>query len=123
LNTAYPRPSYTAYPVLCPIQLRMTKVIKGEFEKIKDVKVEDISLLVTCDTPLEVFNNEVSRLSGMDDDLFTYEVEVSNIPCDSKMDDDSEQEADDDRGCTGSEEDDVVNAHEEEYSDDEMICA
>ncbi|GJS12815.1 hypothetical protein Tco_0407287 [Tanacetum coccineum] len=74
----------------------MTKVIKGEFEKIKDVKVEDVSL--TCDTPLEVFNNEVSRLSGMDDDLFTYEVEVVNIPCDSKMDDDSEHEADDDMG-------------------------
>ncbi|GKE77078.1 hypothetical protein Tco_1543198, partial [Tanacetum coccineum] len=39
---------------------------------------------------------EVSRLSRMDDDLFTYEVEVANIPCDSKMDNDSEQEADDD---------------------------
>ncbi|GKC60583.1 hypothetical protein Tco_1088181 [Tanacetum coccineum] len=74
----------------------MTKVIKGEFEKIKDVKVEDVSL--TCDTPLEVFNNEVNRLSGMDDDLFTYEVDVANIPCDSKMDDDSEHEADDDMG-------------------------
>ncbi|GJR69180.1 hypothetical protein Tco_0015245 [Tanacetum coccineum] len=74
----------------------MTKVIKGEFEKIKDVKVEDVSL--TCDTPLEVFNNEVNRLSRMDDDLFTYEVEVANIPCDSKMDDDSEHEADDDMG-------------------------
>ncbi|GKA22049.1 hypothetical protein Tco_0708011 [Tanacetum coccineum] len=72
----------------------MTKVIKLEFEKIKDVKVEDVPL--TYDTPLEVFNNEVSRLSGMDDDLFTYEVEVANIPCDSKIDDDSEQEADDD---------------------------
>ncbi|GJS12754.1 hypothetical protein Tco_0407226 [Tanacetum coccineum] len=72
----------------------MTKVIKGEFEKIKDVKVEDVPL--TCDTPLEVFDNEVSRLSGMDDDLFTYE--VANIPCDLKMDDDSEQEADDDMG-------------------------
>ncbi|GKC50207.1 hypothetical protein Tco_1072952 [Tanacetum coccineum] len=34
----------------------MTKVIKGEFDKIKDVKVEDVSL--TCHTPLEVFNNE-----------------------------------------------------------------
>ncbi|GKF65985.1 hypothetical protein Tco_0192502, partial [Tanacetum coccineum] len=54
----------------------MTKVIKGEFEKIKDVKVEDVSL--TCDTSLEVFNNEVNRLSGMDDD--------------------SEHEADDDMG-------------------------
>ncbi|GJX07015.1 hypothetical protein Tco_0194947 [Tanacetum coccineum] len=46
--------------------LRMTKVIKGEFEKIKDVKVEDVSL--TCDTSLKVFNDKVNRLSGMDDD-------------------------------------------------------
>ncbi|GJZ38390.1 hypothetical protein Tco_0584953 [Tanacetum coccineum] len=74
----------------------MTKVIKGEFEKIKDVKVEDV--LLTCDTPLEVFNKEVSRLSGMDNDLFTYEVEVANIPCNSKMDDDLGHEADDDIG-------------------------
>ncbi|GJV36637.1 hypothetical protein Tco_1409114 [Tanacetum coccineum] len=74
----------------------MTKVIKGEFEKIKDVKVEDVPL--TCDASLEVFNDEVSRLSKMDDDLFTYEVEIANIPCDSKMDNDSEQEADDDMG-------------------------
>ncbi|GJR52664.1 hypothetical protein Tco_1403185 [Tanacetum coccineum] len=78
------------------IRLRMTKVIKREFEKIKDVKVEDVSL--TCDTPLEVFNNEVNRLSGMDDDLFTYEFDVANIPCDLKMDDDSEHEVDDDMG-------------------------
>ncbi|GKF08097.1 hypothetical protein Tco_0042321, partial [Tanacetum coccineum] len=56
--------------------------------------VEDVSL--TCDTSLEVFNNEVNRLSGMDDDLFTYEVEVAIIPCDSKMDDDSEHEANND---------------------------
>ncbi|GKG54368.1 hypothetical protein Tco_0557891 [Tanacetum coccineum] len=34
----------------------------------------------------------------MDDDLFTYKVEVDNIPCNSKMDNDSEQEADDDMG-------------------------
>ncbi|GKB25036.1 hypothetical protein Tco_0864437 [Tanacetum coccineum] len=38
----------------------------------------------------------------MDDDLFTYEVEIANIPCDSNKDDDSEQrmshEADDDIG-------------------------
>ncbi|GJX54558.1 hypothetical protein Tco_0282927 [Tanacetum coccineum] len=34
----------------------------------------------------------------MDDDLFTYEVKVANIPCNSKMDDDSEHEADDDMG-------------------------
>ncbi|GKA54277.1 hypothetical protein Tco_0753226 [Tanacetum coccineum] len=74
----------------------MTKVIKGEFEKIKYVKVEDVSL--TCDTPLNVFNNEVSRLRGMDDDLFTYEVNVANFPCDLKIDDDSEHETDDDMG-------------------------
>ncbi|GJU07232.1 hypothetical protein Tco_1123662 [Tanacetum coccineum] len=34
----------------------------------------------------------------MDNDLFTYEVEVANIPCDWKIDDDSEHEADDDIG-------------------------
>ncbi|GJX66725.1 hypothetical protein Tco_0301068 [Tanacetum coccineum] len=34
----------------------------------------------------------------MDNNLFTYEVEVANIPCNSKMDDDSEHEADDDMG-------------------------
>ncbi|GJS99327.1 hypothetical protein Tco_0820497 [Tanacetum coccineum] len=76
------------YSKKSPIRLRMTKVMKGEFKKIKDVKVEDVSL--TCDASLEVFNDDVSRLSKMDDDLFTYEVEVANIPCDSKMDNDSE---------------------------------
>ncbi|GJX85086.1 hypothetical protein Tco_0335860 [Tanacetum coccineum] len=90
----------------------MAKVIKGEFEKIKDVKVKDVSL--TCDTPLEVFNKEVSRLSGMGNDLFTYEVEVTNIPCNSKMDDDSEHEADNDLGG-----DDEVELTDEESSDDE----
>ncbi|GJR33805.1 hypothetical protein Tco_1209489 [Tanacetum coccineum] len=75
------------------INTAMTKVIKGEFEKIKDIKVEDDSL--ACDSPLEVFNCEVSRLSKMDDDLFTYEVEIANIPCDLRVDDDSEHEADD----------------------------
>ncbi|GJW09124.1 hypothetical protein Tco_1571547 [Tanacetum coccineum] len=121
LNTAYPLPLDTAYLAFCPIQrihpnrlirLRMSKVIKGEFEKIKDVKVEDVSL--TCDTPLEIFNMEVSRLSRMDNDLFTYEVEITNIPCNSKIDDDSEHEADDDmRG------DDEVELIDEESSDDE----
>ncbi|GJR50286.1 hypothetical protein Tco_1400807 [Tanacetum coccineum] len=41
-------------------------------------------------------------MSGMDNDLFTYEVKVANILCDSNKDDDSEQrvshEADDDMG-------------------------
>ncbi|GKC44730.1 hypothetical protein Tco_1062452 [Tanacetum coccineum] len=76
----------------------MTKVIKGEFEKIKDVKVEDVSL--ACDTPLEVFNNEVSRLSGMDDD--------------------SKHEADDDLGYDPSDirGDDKVELTDKESSND-----
>ncbi|GKD76650.1 hypothetical protein Tco_1339271 [Tanacetum coccineum] len=96
----------------------MIKVIKGEFEKIKDVKVEDVSL--TCDTPLKVFNNEVNRLSRMDDDLFTYEVEVANISCDLRMDDDLEHEADNDMGYDLSDirGDDEVELRDEESSDD-----
>ncbi|GJY84101.1 hypothetical protein Tco_0497477 [Tanacetum coccineum] len=101
----------------------MTKVIKGEFEKLEDLKVKDVSL--TCDTSLEVFNNEFNRLSGMDDDLFTYEVEVANILCDSNKDDDSEQrvshEADDDMGYDPSDirGDDEVELTDEESSDNE----
>ncbi|GJZ89153.1 hypothetical protein Tco_0660935, partial [Tanacetum coccineum] len=127
INTAYPLPPDTAYPTFCPIQLRMTKVIKGEFEKIKDVKVEDVSL--TCDTPIEVFNNEVSRLRRMDDDLFTYEVNVANIPCDSKIDDVSEHEADDDMGfkikIRGDDEVELTNEessdHEDKIAEDDWI--
>ncbi|GKC30762.1 hypothetical protein Tco_1038056 [Tanacetum coccineum] len=55
-------------------RVRMTKVIKEEFKKLQDVKVKDVSL--TCDASLEVFNNEFDRFSGMDDNLFTYEVEI-----------------------------------------------
>ncbi|GJT50404.1 hypothetical protein Tco_0976561 [Tanacetum coccineum] len=54
---AYPFPSDTAYPDFCPIQLRMTEVIKREFEKIKDVKAEDVPLI--CDASLEVFNDKI----------------------------------------------------------------
>ncbi|GJZ11213.1 VIER F-box protein 2 [Tanacetum coccineum] len=81
-------------------RVRMTKVIKREFEKIEDLTAKDV--LLTCDTSLEVLNDEICRLRKMDDDLFTYEVEVTNIPCDSNMDDDLERrvshEADDDMG-------------------------
>ncbi|GJT87768.1 hypothetical protein Tco_1069485 [Tanacetum coccineum] len=61
----------------------MTKVIKGEFEKLEFVKISDVSL--TCNTSLEIFNEEFNRMSRMEDDLFTYEVEiaeVTNIPYD-----------------------------------------
>ncbi|GJZ84801.1 hypothetical protein Tco_0650140 [Tanacetum coccineum] len=121
INTAYPLALDTTY-----FSVRMTKVIKGEFEKIKDIKVEDDSL--ACDSPLEVFNCEVSRLSKMDDDLFTYEVEIANIPCDLRVDDDSEHEADD-MGFDpsdiafiewlGSKGDDEVELTDEEFSDNE----
>ncbi|GJV68131.1 hypothetical protein Tco_1483640 [Tanacetum coccineum] len=71
----------------------MTKVIKGEFEKLESVMINDVSL--TCNTSLEIFNEEFNRMSKMEDDLFTYEVEideVTNIPCDLKKEDDSEQQ-------------------------------
>ncbi|GJR45059.1 hypothetical protein Tco_1313162 [Tanacetum coccineum] len=61
-----------------------------------DVKIEDV--LPTCDTSLEVFDNEFTRLCSMDDDLFTYKVKVTNIPCDSNIDDDLEDDADNDMG-------------------------
>nr|GEV63015.1 hypothetical protein [Tanacetum cinerariifolium] len=76
----------------------MTKVIKREFEKLKDLNDKDVSL--TCGTLLQVFNNKFNRMSGMDDDLFIYE--VANIRCDSNKDNDSEQqmshESNDDMG-------------------------
>ncbi|GKA96272.1 hypothetical protein Tco_0818367 [Tanacetum coccineum] len=56
---------------------------------------------------------EVSRLCGMDNDLFTYEVGVTNILCNSKIDDDSEDEADDDMGY------DPSNLTDEESFDNE----
>ncbi|GKD31887.1 hypothetical protein Tco_1242665, partial [Tanacetum coccineum] len=91
----------------------MTKVIKGEFEKFKDVKVEDVSH--SCDTSLEIFNMEVNRLSRMVDNLFTYEVEGGNIPSNSKIDDDSEDKADD----IGYDPSDIRGDDEVELTDEE----
>ncbi|GJV92753.1 hypothetical protein Tco_1540566 [Tanacetum coccineum] len=68
----------------------MTKVINGEFEKLKAIKIKDVSL--ACDTSLEIFNEEFNQMGGMDDDLFTREVEIANIPCDLNEYDDSEQQ-------------------------------
>ncbi|GKE43681.1 hypothetical protein Tco_1470965, partial [Tanacetum coccineum] len=71
----------------------MKKVIKVEFKKLESLKISDVSL--TCNTSLEIFNEEFNRMSRMDDDLFTYEVEitkVTNIPCDLKKEDDSKQQ-------------------------------
>ncbi|GJR31797.1 hypothetical protein Tco_1108029 [Tanacetum coccineum] len=79
----------------------MTKVINGEFKKLDSLKISDVSL--TYNTSLEIFNEEFNRMSRIDDDLFTYEVEsaeVINIPCDLTKEDDLKQqmshESDDD---------------------------
>ncbi|GJW66683.1 hypothetical protein Tco_0121107 [Tanacetum coccineum] len=71
----------------------MTKVIKGEFDKLESIKINDV--LLTCNTSPEIFNEEFNRMSKMENDLFTYEVEiaeVTNIPCDLKKEDDSKQQ-------------------------------
>nr|GEV62323.1 hypothetical protein [Tanacetum cinerariifolium] len=73
--------------------LKNEKVIKGEFKKLKSIKISDVSL--TCNTSLEIFNEEFNWMSIMEDDLFTYEVEIAeitNIPCDLKKGDDLEQQ-------------------------------
>ncbi|GKE05276.1 hypothetical protein Tco_1397294, partial [Tanacetum coccineum] len=63
-------------------------VIKGEVEKIKDIKVKDV--LLACDTQLEVFNNEVNRLSRIhddskhDDDMGYHPSDVAFIECELK---------------------------------------
>ncbi|GJW64166.1 hypothetical protein Tco_0116050 [Tanacetum coccineum] len=60
-----------------PLSITMTKVIKGDFKKLESLKISDVSL--TCNTSLEIFNEEFNRMSRMDDDLFTYEVEIAEI--------------------------------------------
>ncbi|GJZ09053.1 hypothetical protein Tco_0543336 [Tanacetum coccineum] len=84
-----------------PPRDKITKVIKGEFEKLETIRIND--LLLTCNTSLEIFNKEFNRLSRIDDDLFTYKVEIAgiaNIPCDLNEEDKSKQwmshESDDD---------------------------
>ncbi|GKD39208.1 hypothetical protein Tco_1259415 [Tanacetum coccineum] len=55
----------------------MTKVIKGEFEKLESLKISDV--LLTCNTSIEIFNEELNRMSRTDDDMFTYEVEIAEV--------------------------------------------
>ncbi|GJR18187.1 hypothetical protein Tco_0966714 [Tanacetum coccineum] len=106
------------------ISVIMTKVIKGEFEKLDSVKISNVSL--TCNTSLEIFNEEFIRMSRMEEDLFTYEVEiteVTNVPCDLKKEDGSKQqmshESDDDMEYDPSDArgDDEVELTDEESSD------
>nr|GEY73968.1 VIER F-box protein 2 [Tanacetum cinerariifolium] len=71
----------------------MTKVIKEEFEKLESLKISDDSF--TCNISLENFHNEFNRISRMDDDLFTYEVEIpglASVPCNLNKGDDSKQQ-------------------------------
>ncbi|GKA59569.1 hypothetical protein Tco_0758882 [Tanacetum coccineum] len=109
----------------------MTKVIKVEFKKLESLSISDVSL--TCNTSLEIFNEEFNRMSRMDDDLFTYEVEiaeVTNIPCDLKKEDDAEQqmshESDDDMEYDPSDargDDEVELTDEESFdSDDDEVA-
>ncbi|GJX55464.1 hypothetical protein Tco_0285361 [Tanacetum coccineum] len=104
----------------------MAKVIKGEFKKLESLKINDVSL--TCNTSLEFFNEEFNRMSRIDDDLFTYKVEiaeVTNIPCDLKKKDDLEKqmshESDDGREFDPSNArgDDEVELTDKESSDSE----
>ncbi|GKD28476.1 hypothetical protein Tco_1239254 [Tanacetum coccineum] len=70
----------------------MTKVIKEEFEKLESLMISDDSF--TSNTSLEIFHKEFNRMSKMDDDLFTYEVEIpalASVPCNLNDEDDSEQ--------------------------------
>ncbi|GKE09771.1 hypothetical protein Tco_1413322 [Tanacetum coccineum] len=83
LNTAY-RSSDTA------VEIKKMKVIKEGYKKHGLLKINDDSF--ACDTPLGTICNEFNRLSGMDDDLFTYEVNIpglSSIPCNKDEGDDS----------------------------------
>ncbi|GJU08801.1 hypothetical protein Tco_1125231 [Tanacetum coccineum] len=59
----------------------MTKVIKEESEKLGLLEIDD---LFTYDTQLGMVFNDFNRLSGINDDLFTYEIEVPKptfTPC------------------------------------------
>ncbi|GJZ76747.1 hypothetical protein Tco_0641419, partial [Tanacetum coccineum] len=103
-----------------PPRVTMTKVIKEEFEKLESLKIDDVSL--TCKTPLEIFHEEFNRMSRMDDDLFTYEVEISrlaDIPCDLKEEEQMSHESDDgmEYDISNARGDDEVELTDEESSD------
>ncbi|GJY27364.1 hypothetical protein Tco_0402090 [Tanacetum coccineum] len=57
--------------------ITMIKVINEEFEKLESPKIGDD--LFSCNTSLEIFHKEFNQMSGMDDNLFTYEVEIPGL--------------------------------------------
>ncbi|GKE10703.1 hypothetical protein Tco_1414254, partial [Tanacetum coccineum] len=94
----------------------MTKVIKEEFEKLETLMINDVSL--TCDTSLGIFHDEFNQLSNMDNDLFTYEVEIvgiANVPCDLNKDDDSKQQ------MSQESDDDIKYDPSDDKGDDEVV--
>nr|GEV94096.1 hypothetical protein [Tanacetum cinerariifolium] len=66
----------------------MTKVIKGEFENLGFFEISDDSF--TCNTQLDTLCDEFNRLSRIDNDLFTYDIEESSDPTDENPIDENE---------------------------------
>ncbi|GJY12591.1 hypothetical protein Tco_0381900, partial [Tanacetum coccineum] len=77
INTAYSvQQIHMAYSNLLNTVYRSSdtaakQVIREGSKKLGLLKINDDSF--TCDTPLGIIFDEFNRLSGMDDDLFTYE--------------------------------------------------
>nr|GEV83729.1 hypothetical protein [Tanacetum cinerariifolium] len=102
----------------------MTKVIKEEFKKLESLKISNDSF--ACNTSLEIFHEEFIRLSRMDDDLFTYEVEISglaNAPCDLNEEDDSKQQMTHESGddIEGDDEVELTDEESSEYDDEDEV--
>ncbi|GKE80263.1 hypothetical protein Tco_1550263, partial [Tanacetum coccineum] len=68
----------------------MTKVIKGEIEKLEIQKIKDVSL--ACDISLDIFNEEFNRMSGMDDDLHMRGDDEVELIDEESFDSDDEDE-------------------------------
>nr|GEU53825.1 hypothetical protein [Tanacetum cinerariifolium] len=73
----------------------MTKTIKEEFEELESLKISDDSF--TYNTSLEIFHEELHRMSRMDDDLFTYEDKYENAIHDHKERENKEEHEDEER--------------------------
>ncbi|GKA51469.1 hypothetical protein Tco_0744665 [Tanacetum coccineum] len=78
-NTPYLEESYTPYSITT------TKVIKEEFEKLGFLEINDGSFI--DNTQPGTLYDEFNRLSRIDNDLFTYEIEVpESFECNKQAD-------------------------------------
>nr|GEV78757.1 hypothetical protein [Tanacetum cinerariifolium] len=72
---------------------KVKKIVKEEFKKLESIKIGDVS--ITCNTSVEIFNEEFNRMSRMEDDLVTYEArgddEVKHIDEESSYPDDEDE--------------------------------